>query len=147
VELPLKIVFITSKLQEGIDRCTSIYSTVKVIGKNKSDETLLQHGEKCNLELHIFGCNFYLAREIRWKSLLYRTIPTISAQEDKRIISEKQANRCAYTYHSSTFYKSGRLRVTSNPSPSYPDLEDQWLVPRRGYRLASLVASVVPLLP
>jgi hypothetical protein len=65
VELPLKIVFIASKFQEGIDGCTSIYSTVKVIGRNISYKTLLQHGEKkCNLELHIFDCNLYLAREI-----------------------------------------------------------------------------------
>jgi hypothetical protein len=46
VELPLKIVFIASKFQEGIDGCTSIYSTVKVIGRNISYKTLLQHGEK-----------------------------------------------------------------------------------------------------
>jgi hypothetical protein len=49
VELPLKIVFIASKLQEGTNCCTSIYSTIKVIGRNRSDKTLLQHGEKCNL--------------------------------------------------------------------------------------------------
>jgi phosphate uptake regulator len=46
VELTLKIVFIASKLQEATDHCTSIYSTVKVIGRNILNKTILRHGEK-----------------------------------------------------------------------------------------------------
>jgi hypothetical protein len=63
------------------------------------------------------------------KSLLSGAILTIYDQEDNMIISKKQANRCAYTYLSNTYFKSGRLAATPNPSPSYPDVEEQRLVP------------------